>query len=288
MKNSLLIFAVMMVSISMGFAESWKIKSDLGLSLNQSAYSDNWAGSEVGSLSWTANSITSMEKQLSEIINSKTSLKLSFGQTHQQTIDANGDKFWAKPLKSSDKIDLESLLKFNFGFYLDPFASFRWESQFLDQSDPSGTISFNPNLFTEAAGISRTFIKNESDDLNARLGAAFRQLINRDVYNEDTAAYDTKTITDGGIEFIGSYEKLLRVQDVKLNSKLVLYQALINSEDENDDWKALDIKWENSISTKIWKAISMNLYFEIKYEKEEDNDIQFKQTMGLGVSYRLY
>ncbi len=285
----LVLAAAIMIGFSLN-AEPWKVSSDINVSVNQSNYSDNWAGSEVSALSWTATSNSSIEKQLSRMLNSKTTLKLSFGQTHQQALNSIGEKYWIKPVKSSDKIDLESVLKIDIGFYLDPFASARWESQFLDQSDPQSTITFNPSLFTEAVGVSRTFIKNESDNLSARLGAAFRQFVNRDVYNNDTGSLETINTNDGGVELVGMYEKLMIKHDAKLNSKLVLYQALINSDSDNlnSDWKALDLTWENSISTQVWKAISLNLYVELKYEKEEDQDPQYKQTMGLGISYRLY
>ena len=59
---------------------------DANLTLTQNAYSSNWAGTEVGVISWTFNSNSILEKQVSEKLNNKNTLKLAFGQTINQDI----------------------------------------------------------------------------------------------------------------------------------------------------------------------------------------------------------
>jgi hypothetical protein len=272
-------------------AEPWKCTADANLFLSQSSYSNNWGGAGLSNLTWVASSNSTAEKQISAIMSDRTTLKLAFGQTHTQKVNANNQKYWQKPEKSTDQIDLESVLKFNFQIYVDPFISGRYESQFLDMSDPDNTKNFNPNRFTESAGLARTFIKQDDQNLNARIGAAFRQSIDREKLDPDSGNRSTYQTNDGGIEFIADYNKVIKSKDISYASKLRVYQALFNSKSKdlpNNNWKAPDMTWEHSINTKLWSIVSLNFYFELLYEKEQAKALQYKETLGLGVSYQLF
>ncbi len=289
--KTLLLFNLMMLLLftNMLSAEPWKFTTEASLSFNQSYYSDNWAGDELGSITWAANSISIAEKQLSVLFHNRTSLELAYGQTHQQSIDDNGKKRWGRPEKSTDKIDLESLFRMTFQGYIDPFFSIRWQSQFIDSKFDDETYIINPNRFTESAGIMRSFITEENHSLSTRLGAAFRQKIDRNVFVEDSR--ETQTTYDGGVEFIAEYMKRFLPQDILYKSTLEVYQALFNSEEddlETDDWKAVDVIWEHRITTKIWSVINAVFLFEMIYEKEQDSSIQYRQTLGLGIFFQLY
>lgn len=272
-------------------AEPWRYTADASLSMSQNAYSDNWTGSELSSITWVASSNSTAEKQLSPIMNDKTTLKLAFGQTHTQKINSTGDKYWAKPDKSTDKIDLESVLKFTLQTYVDPFVSGRVESQFLDLSDPDKTRTLNPAKLTETAGISRTLIKQDYQNLNTRLGAAFRQNIDREKL--DVVSGDRKTFTtnDGGIEFITEYTKVFKPKEISYKSRLQVFQALFNSKEDElptDDWKTADVTWEHSLSTKLWSIVTLSLDLKFLYDKELDKKTQYKETLALGVTYQLF
>ena len=65
----------------------WGVTSDLNITLTQNAYSDNWAGSELGAISWAMNSNSLAESQLTERVHSRNTLVLAFGQTHSQRVD---------------------------------------------------------------------------------------------------------------------------------------------------------------------------------------------------------
>ena len=75
------------------------------LTATQTAYSDSWTGGEAGSINWVSNLNGSAEKQLSPKLNFKSTLKMSFGQTHSQDQET---KNWSKPTKSTDLIDWEN------------------------------------------------------------------------------------------------------------------------------------------------------------------------------------
>ena len=133
MKRVFVIVVVGLILSTQASAEPWTLSADANLILTQNAYSDNWVGGESGAISWTFNSNWLAERQLNPKIHTKNTLKLLFGQTHNQDVETRD---WAKPVKSTDLIDFESVLRFTLGAFVDPYAGFRIETQFLDQSDP--------------------------------------------------------------------------------------------------------------------------------------------------------
>ena len=293
MKSIILILFIVMFS----FAEEWKIKSNAVLSVNQNSYSDNWEGGESGNVSWVFNLNSSAEKQLSSSVHNSNTLKLSFGQTHSQDEET---KNWKKPVKSTDEIELESILKFTLGTYVDPFVSLKYESMFLDESQPEETRLFNPATFTETAGISKTFIKSKKNELSGRLGAASRQFINRDVMTGPDKK-ETKSRVDLGISFVTEYRTVIS-KVASFTSKLTLYQAFYNSKSEDwedndgdeylgdraDYWKTADLDWENILSANIAKYLTVNLTAQLVYDKEISLKGRFKETLSLGFTYDIY
>lgn len=274
---------MMILLTAVGFAEEteeeksneWKLTADFNFNLTQNAYSDNWEGNEKGSISWVSTGNFGAQKQLSPIANWNNTLKLAYGQTHTQAIDDSGDKYWEKPEKSTDKVDLESIMRFTLKKYIDPYVSFRLETQFTDAEDNM----FNPKTMSEAAGIARKFIDKEKTELLSRLGFALRQRMVKDM----------DTTNDGGIEFVTTFSHNFS-EGKKFDSNLRVYKALFYSEsdDSNDDWKSPDVDWENTLSMSIVKYLSMNMYFQLLYDKEVDSDPRFKETLGLGITYKLF
>lgn len=289
MKHTFIII-IMILAISASLpAENWKLDSNMSLTISQGAFSDSWAGTELSNITWSANSTTTAEKQLTDLLQNKNTLKLAFGQTHNQKVGGDAKKYWEKPEKSTDKIDLESMLRFTTQGWVDPFLAGRFQSQFLDLSQPEARL-VNPMLFTETAGIIRSLIDEENQLLTARLGAAFRESINRDVQISLTDQ-ETQTTVDGGIEMVSEYTRKMQMPlEMDLRSRLQLYQALFNSEsdDLNEDWKSLDMVWENMLSTKLFGMVSANLIFELRYDKEQVSELQWKETIGLGLSHSFF
>ncbi|MDD4667507.1 MAG: DUF3078 domain-containing protein [Candidatus Cloacimonadaceae bacterium] len=275
-------------------AENWKLDSNMSFTLTQSAFSDTWVGTELSNITWVANSTTTAEKQLKSWLQNKNTLKLAFGQTHTQKtrIDQNTEteKYWEHPEKSTDKIDLESMLRFTTQGWVDPFVAGRFESQFLDLSQEE-TRLINPMLFTETAGVIRSFIDEENRLFTTRLGAAFREKIDRDVIDASSGAKETITTVDGGLEMVSEYKQKIQLPlEMDLRSRLQLYQALFNSKSDelNEDWKSTDMVWENVLTTKLFGMVSANLIFELRYDKEQVADLQWKEMLGLGLSYTLF
>ncbi len=274
------------------WAEGWNIAADISMNLNQNSYSDNWAGEEIGAISWAFNANLLAEKQLTDKVNNKNTLKLAFGQTHSQYVAVDSTKKWAKPDKTTDLIDFESMFRFTLGLVVDPFASVRLESQFMDKRE-NKVKNFNPNILTETFGVARMFLKEENKELSARFGAAFKQYFD---------GYADESTNDGGIEFVSEFKSILAKTAINYNTKFILYKALFYSESDavegtswEDDWKAVRLDWEHILSASITKLINLNLYFQMIYNRtnydvagESIDELQFKQTLGLGLTYKLF
>jgi len=316
----------------------WYPMVESGVTLTQSSYSDNWAGGDKGSIVWAAILNAALENQLNPKMNWNNTLKLSYGQTHQQK-GAGEERSWDQPEKSTDLIDFETILRLTLGAWVDPYGSFRVESQFQDLSDPLGRdLAFNPVRFRESAGIARKFIDREDRSLLSRLGFTFRQSSRR-IFSSDevdtltgrplSRATTTQTSNDGGLEFTNDAKAKILGGRVTWTGKLSAYQPIFYSgKDELDkltpeqlaavslpgdveDYPlSIDIDFENLFSTQITKLLSVNLYTRWVYDKYDNSVLpvlspageltnpeglrtgirkagQFKQTLSLGLTYRL-
>jgi hypothetical protein len=283
MKKTVILLVLSIVLNSLLIAEEWEKSGTISLNVNQNSYSDNWVGDEISNFNWALNLNATFQKQLSNSIHNKNTVKLAFGQTHNQQRNDAGEKYWEKPSKSTDLIDLESMFRFTMGWFADPFAAVRFESQFLDSGyDESKMI--NPINLTESIGLARQLIKEDKRELTTRLGAAFKQF-------QDSRIDGMIDATDGGLEFVTEFFTPLMNDMVQFNSKLYLYQALFYSEedsDPDDNWKAMDMNWENILSAKLIGLVNINFYMQLLYDKQFVDEFRIKQTLGLGLSYQLF
>jgi len=271
----------------------WYPTLESGLTLTQSTYTDNWAGGDKGSIVWTFITNATLENQLSTKVNWNSTLKLAYGQTHQQSADTLGERSWAKPEKSTDLVDLETMFRFTLGGLVDPFAAGRLETQFQDASDVAGrNLSFNPIRVKLTAGVARQFINEEDRSLLSRLGFAVRQTSRKIFTTEDSSNKTTQSVssTDGGLEWVTDYKTKVLSDRVAWTSKLTVYQPLFYSDqglfddltanqistnkldpDIADYTMTADIDWENIFTTQITKLLSVNLYLRFIYDKYDNS-----------------
>lgn len=277
----------------------WVKTFDLTFNVTQSSYSDNWAGGEQGNMTWIALANGIFEKQFSPQFNSKTTIRLAFGQTHTQYEDKNTEtgtstNKWAKPVKSTDKIDIESVGRFTLDWFVDPYAAVRFESQFLDASVEQHKRYLNPMLITLSSGLaSKIWHRPEKDELISRLGVAIRELISEDIPDPEIDKTETNTATDGGLELVTDFSIVFN-ERVGLLSKLSLFKALFNSKrddlrglPEEDYWKAVDINLENTLTVSVARYLQVSFYTQLLYDKEIDLGGRFKETLSLGLTYKM-
>ncbi len=296
MKKYLVFTFVIIILSSMVSAEDstftgWNKSLVVDFTVTQTSYSDSWTGGEAGSINWVSNLNGSAEKQLSPKFNIRSSLKLSFGQTHTQNLD-HVDKPWKKPVKSTDLIDWENVGKFTFGWFVDPYAAIRVESQFYDGSVPDHKRWLSPLRLTESAGVAKKLYSKDKDFISSRLGLGIRQLYVKEfidtLYNTETASS-----TDAGIESVTDAELSFH-KNLKYTSKLTLFKDFYYSEEEavkgdpaEDYWKAIDVNWENIISASITKIITVNLYTQLLYDKEISLKGRWKETLAIGFVFTM-
>jgi hypothetical protein len=270
----------------------WYPSVESGFTLTQSTYSDNWSGGDKGTIVWTFITNATLENQFSPKVNFSNMLKLAYGQTHQQSVDEQGERYWERPEKSSDLIDFETLLRFTMGWVVDPYVSGRFESQFQDASDPLGrTLSLNPMRFKESGGVARKFIDTEDQSLLSRVGFTLRQTRRKLFENATATTADiTESTNDGGIEWNTDFNTKILNKRVTWTSKLTAFQPLFYSKkDAFDDLTsaqlrtaeldadladfvmAADIDWENIFTTQITKLLSVNLYLRWLYDKYDNS-----------------
>lgn len=306
----------------------WYPSLEAGITMTQSSYSDNWRGGDKGSVVWTALAQGGLENQLHPKANWNNSLKLAFGQTHQQQERVGThNRYWSSPIKSTDLLDFESLVRFTLGGYVDPFFGVRAESQFLDAADADGRVlKFNPWRFKESAGIARKWVDEKDRNYQSRLGFTFRQGLRR--YHANPAPDQTtksEMTNDGGFEFVTDAKTSVLSKRVAWTSKLTLYQPVFYSgkatlQDAGLPTLAayamkLDADFENLFTSQITKILSVQLYTRWLYD-QFDNSVkpvfkdlndpavvegegrvlrnaavrkagQFKQTLGIGLTYRF-
>ena len=267
----------------------WTKSLVFDLTATQTAYSDSWAGGEAGSINWVSNLNGSAEKQLSPKLNFKSTLKMSFGQTHSQNQET---KNWSKPAKSTDLIDWENVGRFTIGGAVDPYLAFRVETQFLDASVSAKNRYLNPMRLTESGGIARVIYEKERRKIVTRAGFAVRQTMSREfidtLYNTETVSF-----TDGGIESVTDVTWSAN-ERMTYTGKLTLFKSFFFSEKDTfvgtefeDDWKAVDVNWENIVNATITKIVSVNFYTQFLYDKQISKKGRFKQTLGIGLVIKL-
>ncbi len=276
----------------------WRKSLIIDATTTQTSYSDSWVGGEAGSVNWVSNLNSSAEKQLKEWFDLRSTLKLSFGQTITQDAET---KNWSKPKKSTDLIDWENVGRFTLHKFVDPYAAFRLETQFVDASVEAKKRFFSPLRLTESVGVARKFYERDKDFFTSRLGMALRQTFKSvpfylpdptDTTQMIWRTHDS-TLTDFGLESVT--DVVLTLSDrLSYTGKLTLYKALSFS-DKNlvkgtpyeDDWKAIDANWENIISASISKIITVNFYTQLLYDKEVSKKGRFKETLGIGFVFKM-
>jgi len=268
----------------------WQNDVELGVNILQSSYSNNWNGGEKGSIVWTGNLDAKFEKQFTEMTNWRNTLKLVYGQTHQQERNGGGDLFWKKPDKTDDLIDFESLFRWTPESGWDPFLSVKFTSMFEDLSDSEGrSQTLNPMSFKESAGVSRLWFKNDYRQLMSRLGVAAIQH-SRSFFIEAAPSMETMSESSSELaaELITEYSTGALDGRVDWDSKLTLtmpfmYSGKSNIEDNPavmtaaglpddlaDYTTTLDVDWENTFSANITSVLSVKLFVRWVYDKYDN------------------
>ena len=270
---------------------AWRPSVDAMFTLTQNAYSDNWAGGDVGSVTWVGTANLGLQRQFSVPWHWRNLLKLAYGQTHSQDQDSRD---WKRPFKSTDLVDFESLLRYQKWVRIaQPYVAFRLITQFEDATYENYKLHFNPIDFTESFGIARTIYTQGDDEFLGRLGFGVRQRVVR-TPDPTFSETETESSNDGGLELVIDGKYKIPNSSINWTMKLTTFKALFYSRaDElkglpNEDyWQAVDVNWENTFSAQLSRFLAVSLYIQWLYDKEIDKGGRFKEAMSLNITWKL-
>lgn len=266
----------------------WTFGAVATLNFSQSQFSTNWAGGDKGSIVWVAGAATTAERQFSRRFHLANSLQLAYGQTSQQVADPAdpSGRRWDSPDKTTDQILFEATGRLTLDSFVDPYFGVRAESQFQDQSDPAGALTFNPIRLKQSAGIARVLEKTADRELITRLGVGFRQTLTRAFVDPATRERRRFTSNDGGFEWQTQMTRPMLDKKVLYKGQLLVFQpvfysksgaledfdaaarvALPGREPVADFWKAPDLDFLNTFSAQITKSLGVNLIVQWRYDK---------------------
>ena len=120
-----------------------------------------------------------------------------------------------------------------------------------------------------------------------------KQTFTKTIVDSILLTVDFKPTRAGGLESVSDVDLALH-KNIRYNGKLSLFKALFDSGNDDligtdfeNDWKAVELNFENGFSGTLTKAISVNLYFQFLYDKNISRKFRFKQTLALGIVWKL-
>ncbi len=240
-----------------------------GLNLTQISFNDNWAQGGENALAYAVNLLGKSVDDLPKT-DWTTSYKFAFGQTKVGSGSIR---------KTDDKIDLETLLTYKLGTYVNPYVAATLKTQFAKgfdyNVDPDTAVSkfFDPAYLIQSAGIGYQPIKQ----IKTRLGAALREVITSQFVGY---AGGKKTKVEGGLESVTEINWQLQ-SNLLFTGKLELF-------DPFKDLEKVVVRSDNTLAAKVSKYISVNFNVQLikePGEKVSQGKTQVKQSLALGLSY---
>jgi len=251
----------------------WTHNAVAGLTLSQVSYTD-WSQGGDNALAWTATLIAKSVNDL-ETINWTNAYNFAFGQAR---LSDQGLR------KTDDKIDLESILTYKTGTYINPYGAVTFKSQFATgykfEAGVKTAVSafFDPAYLTQTVGVGYQPIPQ----VKTRLGAGVREVVTSKYqgYADDPATQEIeKTKIDGGFESVTDIEWKL-AENIAFLGKLELF-APFKTLDE------ISVRSDNTIVAKVNEYITVNFNVQLLQEPTITRRTQVKQTLAIGFSYTL-
>ena len=247
------------------------------LNLTQVSFT-NWVGGGDNSLAYNAG-IDGKSVDDEVRTNWTTNYKFSFGQAE---LSDKGIR------KTDDNIDVQSLLTYKLGVYVNPYASIAMKSQFTtgykynnDSANTKTAVSdlFDPAYLVEAVGLGYQPLKQ----FKTRLGLALKETFTRDhtIYSDDpkTAAVEKSKI-EGGMEWVSEAE--IPVDDnVLFKSKLEVFAPF-------KTFTVMTMRWDNLVIAKVSKYINVNVGLLAINDPVVSKRTQIKEGISLGLTYSVF
>jgi len=254
--------------------DTWKTQVIASVNLNQASF-NNWAQGGTDMISWQAALNARLENDNSGT-NWLNALKLQYGLTY---LADQGTQI------SADTIDLESVLSLKTWKEVNPYLSLSAQTQFGPgynySASPSIEISnfLDPGYFTESAGLKYApatfFYTRAGMGLKETVASQFESTY---TVNPATGAASS-VLTQLGLSWVSELNVNL-FTDSHFDSKLDTFWP-------GGSLNQTVAEWDNLLSFKLNKIMSLNMEDDFRYDPRVYNGIQIKETLGLGFAYSL-
>jgi hypothetical protein len=255
---------------------SWKHSVIMSANITQISFND-WAQGGENALAY-ALFLEGKSTYAVDAIDWMNSYKFGYGQAKLGSQNIR---------KTDDKIELESVLMYKFGTFINPFASVSLKTQFAEGVifDAAGNAIPVSNFF-DPAYIMQTLGAGYQpmQEIKTRLGAALRETIASTYaskYTDDikTTSEIEKTRVEFGIESVTDVGWTI-MENIIFNAKLEIFVPV-------KDLDFTTVRSDNTLSAKVNKYLSMNINVYLINDPQIQTRTQIKQTLALGFSYTL-
>ena len=248
---------------------------------------NNWAEDGTSSSTWLFTYNADVQGKW-KLVNWRNLIDLELGKTWT---DGMGSR------KSVDKIFWESTVDFNVTEKFKPYVGNRFETQFIagydysedengDEVKKAISSFMDPAYETQVAGIA--YIPNEN--FSQRLAFANRMTISRG-YGFADEHYAQK-VADGRKDEIKEFKDepgLESITEYKYSfSDIVGFKTRLWAFCNFEGVDEIDGKWENLLTISIAPLIELQVGFDMAYDKDLDEDAQYKNMVLVGVTWRWF
>jgi len=253
----------------------WKNQAN-GLANLSQVYFDNWAKGGTDAISWE------VRLEGGTVLHAagfdwESKARAVYGQTKLAGLGSR---------KSADEALIQTLYTHKVDFFsLNPFASARFQTQFTPgykYDDAASTRlrvsgAFDPSYLEQTLGVSRNF----KDIVKTRLGGTLKETFSATRYGYADDAETASEIESFKLEPGASLNVDFRMglmENILLTSVLDLFANF-------KGWDAIDGRFENLVTAKVNKFISVNLGFDVLYDLDVSVDRQIKESLAIGISF---
>lgn len=248
-----------------------------------------WEKSLVGGLNFTQTTLNNWQQGGEDSWNWQLDINGKFVNDQEKTNWSNtgqisygrtkvGD---AESVKSADEIFLESVMSYKLGVLINPYVAVSGRTQFTRNNPGEKDSKFlNPGYFTESFGIGL----QRGKGFKTRLGLAFKQTMTTDEVfavnwsdDKSTPGEIEKIRSEVGLESVSDFNRKL-AENILFTSKLEMFSNL-EAVDE------VDVRWDNLLSAKVSRLISVSFNVQLFYDKDIDLKRQIRQVLAVGLSY---
>lgn len=252
----------------------WKRQMAASLNFSQTAY-DNWSQGGEDAVTWFAK-VDGKANWRAEKQKLENTGKAEFGQTKL------GDRAFRKAL---DEVRLGSVYSYLLGFYVNPYASVQFHTQFAkgyEYDDSAGTKTpvshiMDPGYLTESVGLG----VEPTPYLKSRLGFALKH-----TFRDEESGYGGEDVeavkTEPGLESVTNL-------DYKFNdwamyqTELAFFVNFLGTDE-------IDWRWNNLITVQFMKYVQASYSLEMYRDIDTDGgvDPQTKNILSVGLVYNFF